>query len=193
MELYASIAGHFLKLLAFQQPRLGDALVSWAEKLLHRLGKARVRNFWLRLLYALMAYWYWKGAAQELGSLQALKDFLKAERADPNGDQEILKLDLRQGIEAAERMLDDLRPASVRVCYGNREIGLIPATPGAEFLRGIHLRPILATSLARPFLTALAAEGLLKDQAMARHLLQQENPFIPTTESHARKPARTQD
>jgi hypothetical protein len=67
-----------------------------------------------------------------------------------------IELDLQAGLEAAEQMLDEVRPLSVRICYGQHPVGYIPLQPGYERLRGIHLKPILATTLAVPLLQALA-------------------------------------
>jgi hypothetical protein len=66
-------------------------------------------------------------------------------------------------LEAAERRLDQERPDGAQIRLGPRTVGRIPPQPGAERLRGVHLRHILATDLAWPLLVALAGNDILDE------------------------------
>ncbi|KEZ15296.1 Glycosyl transferase family 2 [Sphingobium yanoikuyae] len=65
---------------------------------------------------------------------------------------EPLVIDLREGIEAAERKVSTNRPLAIRVVHGDKEIGVLPHTPGSESWDGRHLRRALATHLSHALL-----------------------------------------
>lgn len=142
--------------IAFGLPALGDRIAAVVRRGLDALEAARLRRPWRGLYGALRGYWYWRGVASEVGTRRALRDLLgKA----PSMDREELRIDLRAGIAEAEAILDRERPHGVRLLHGGQEIGSIPCRPGAEPLRGIHLRRVLAERLPVPLLRALPFEG----------------------------------
>jgi glycosyltransferase involved in cell wall biosynthesis len=157
--------------LAFAWPGGGDLLAVRLQHWLDLLERARLRSCWRRLLDDLLGYWYWRGVAVELGSRRALAGFIEGglPPVDEGGDE--IEIDLRQGLEAAERQLDEARPSGVHIRYGRQSVGRIPPQPGVEGLRGVHLRPILATNLAMPLLQALALEGSTAAASDAGHVL----------------------
>jgi glycosyltransferase involved in cell wall biosynthesis len=147
-----------LRTVAFGLPRVGNAFVSCSRFMLDLLEIARLRRSWRSLLGALFYYYYWLGIKEELGKQRILTNFLQVGLAYNRLDEE-MKIDLRDGLEAAEQRLDEKRPAGACIRYGRYELGRIPAQPGAEPLRGVHLRPILASQLAKPLFKAMALEG----------------------------------
>jgi hypothetical protein len=64
------------------------------------------------------------------------------------------------GIYAAEKILDDNRPESIRVKLNSQVIGEIPFKGGAEPIKGVHLRRMLAKELSKPLIKALSLEKL---------------------------------
>ena len=70
-----------------------------------------------------------------------------------------LDIDLENGVDEAMRLLDETRPAGVRIRFGDRPVGQIRAEPGAEPLRGIHLKRILADDLMEPMMKATESLG----------------------------------
>jgi hypothetical protein len=78
-------------------------------------------------------------------------------RADLGGYE--IEIDLQQGLEAAEQKIDVERPAGIYLYYGKLTIGHILPEVGAEPLRGVHLRRILALHLAEPLARAIAVNG----------------------------------
>jgi GT2 family glycosyltransferase len=160
-----------LRALAFWWPTTGDALAARICPVLDLLQRARLRGRWRRLHNQLRDYWYWRGVAEELGSRRALSAFLQdaSSRADEDGHE--IEIDLREGLDAAERRLDEERPAGVRIRYGQQPVGRISPQSGAERLRGVHLRRILATDLAAPLLIGLAVEGAISSTTGAEQLL----------------------
>jgi glycosyltransferase involved in cell wall biosynthesis len=157
--------------LAFAWPGGGDLLAARLRRLLDPLERARLRSRWRRLLDDLLGYWYWRGVGVELGSRRALAGFIEGGQSpvDEGGDE--IEIDLRQGLEAAERQLDEARPSGVHIRYGRQSVGRIPPQPGVEGLRGVHLRPVLATDLAMPLLKALALEGSTEAASAGGHVL----------------------
>jgi glycosyltransferase involved in cell wall biosynthesis len=153
-----------LRRLAWAFPGGGDLLAAGLCHRLNFLEKARARAQWQRLCSSLRAYWYWRGVAEELRTPRALERFLR--EAAPAGDAVQIEIDLLEGLPEAERRLDEERPEGVCLRYGPHLIGTIPPQPGAERLRGAHLRPALAESLAWPLLTAIAVERSVGKEAM---------------------------
>jgi len=158
-----------LRRLAFAAPALGDLAARAMARFLDALEYLRMRGAWRNLQAGVMYYWYWRGVADTLGTVRSLAELAAwcadagAAEADAAAQSEI-EVDLSGGIAAAERRLDELRPAGARIRFGIHEIGRIPPIPGAEPLRGVHLRARLATdlsgSLGRALQTAEALGGL---------------------------------
>ena len=120
--------------------------------LLRLLERSRLRTRWRRLLDELLSYWYWRGVAEALGG-QAIDTVRRAPPEMPAG---ALELDLRIGLAAAMRLLDERRPDSVRLLVGTRLVGEVPPEPGSEPLQGEHLSGLLRDRFAEPFGRALA-------------------------------------
>jgi len=146
-----------LRQLAFAAPATGDALARLSLALLDELERRRLRRPW-RVLYGhLRDYWYWRGVADEVGSRAALAALLQGPAPADAGRE--IDVDLGAGLEAAEQRLDRERPAGVRLHVAGQPVGHLPAEPGAEPLRGVHLRSALATTLADRFLRVLAVQA----------------------------------
>jgi len=152
-----------LLFLAFHLPIPEDALAAVSRIALESLEKLRLRFHWSRLFGAVLSYWYWRGAASELGTISKLKELLEKRTVHFQEVGLKTEIDLSEGIEAAEQRLDEERPLAVRVRLGQRPIGMIHPQPGAEALRGVHLRYILVNCLTLPLLQALALEGGITD------------------------------
>jgi glycosyltransferase involved in cell wall biosynthesis len=133
-----------LRPLVFQSPRSAHAIAFTLRRQLGMLKLARRRYRWRSLVDTVLDYCYWVGVASEL----------KVKRLE-------VEIDLHGGLEAAERLLDEQRPASVRLRYKRHLIGRIPAKPGAEPLRGIHLRSILAKEFGWALYKVLVLENVV--------------------------------
>jgi glycosyltransferase involved in cell wall biosynthesis len=149
---------HILRKLAFRWPAAGDALARTIRRTLGPVERARLFGRWRHLCGAVRRYWYWRGVAEALDGRQSVAEYLQAGLATNVGHGTEIEIDLRDGVETAEQILDERRPQSVCVRYGRQLVGRIPAQPGAEPLKGSHLRPILATNMAWPLLQAMALE-----------------------------------
>jgi glycosyltransferase involved in cell wall biosynthesis len=145
--------------LAFRRPAAGDLLAAWLRRRLRWYEQVRLRYRWKALLEDLLVYQYLRGVASLIDA-HAFEELQQRAGRDV-GARITMGLDLRDGLQAAECRLDAERPAGVRLRYGPHPVGDIPADPGAERLRGAHLRPALALPLASPFLRALALAGEL--------------------------------
>jgi hypothetical protein len=171
--------GRFLRTLAFRYPTAGDALVTWIRPLLDRLERARLRHGWHRLYRHLRNYWYWRGVVDELGTRRALAGFLQGTPIDSTEGSHEIELDLYEGLEVAERRLDAQRPTSARIRYGRQPVGRIPPQPGAERLRGVHLRRILATELPSQILLGVTMETATNAATRAGQLLPASDTHHP--------------
>ena len=146
--------------LAAMTPRAGDRFVAAARWLLPAYERIGLRFRWRALLDDLLDYWYWRGIAQASGGSEKVAAMLL--KAPPPMEPE-LELDLARGIADAERRVDDVRPRRVRFVYGEHLIGTVPERDGAERLRGLHLREIIARHFAREYLRAAARAGAIPD------------------------------
>lgn len=136
-----------------------DPLVHAAARLLPFFQACRFRTSYNRLFATLLGYWYRRGGAE--ASRDARKaghqPFQRGGSAHPTPPP--LKIDLAQGIDAAEAILTAQKPAAVQLTWGENDIGLLPYAPAAEAWDGRHLRSVLADRLAKPFLRAIVKSG----------------------------------
>jgi len=148
-----------LRTMAFHWPNAGDALAGQLRTVLDILERLRLRRRWRGLLSVVLDYWYWRGVAEAVGTPRALAHLLQGGpvRADVGGAE--IDIDLREGIDVAERRLDEMRPCGARLRFGQHPIGFIAPRMGAERLRASHLRPLLGRDYALPLLVASALDG----------------------------------
>ncbi len=151
--------------LAFDRPHATDHVVAALRRALDLLERGRFRRRFRRLYGLLRGYWYWRGVAEEAGSLEEFEALLRLPGAR---EGRVLDLDLARGLTHAEAVLDAQRPAGARLQVGPWWVGYLPPLPGAEPLRGRHLRPALAGPLASAYVQALALDGALPGGDLAR-------------------------
>ena len=128
-------------------------------------GEDAHKQTFLRAHGALRAYWYCRGAGEELrtsASSTSLDEFFEAPGAI---EDSVTNIDLDGGVDAAMRRVDTLRPAGVRLWLAGRMIGEIPAHAGAEPLRGAHLLPLLAGDACRDLLLGLSVHAMRSGQS----------------------------
>lgn len=152
-----------LRWLIFAFPLGGKALALLFRYALGPVEGLRARKIWTHLVDLQLDYWYWQGVKKELSSRQTILHFCQHHNTPCEANEAMFELDLRKGLAWAERQLDQMRPPSVRLCYGRHLVGCITSEPGVELLHGGHLRPRLALEFAWPFLGALAAEGIFEN------------------------------
>jgi glycosyltransferase involved in cell wall biosynthesis len=159
LERYALLPTRLLKLLAFQAPFLARPVTAGLRLLAGLADRLGMFRLWQRIVYGLLGYWYWRGAAKELGSLRALKAYLPqvGQAQEPGSGWTWVELDLAHGLEQGERLLDAQRPDGVRLVYQGIPAGEIPPLPGGERLAGRHLRPALVRNLAAPVVKAMVS------------------------------------
>ena len=146
--------------VTFFWPAAVEWLALGLRKSLDLLESLRMRGTWWWLRSKLRGYWYLRGVIDELKSRSAISSFMQGgpPRADLGGHE--INIDLQQGWEAAESLLDAERPAGVYLYYGQLTVGHIFPQAGAEPLRGAHLRSILAIHFAEPLAGAIGVNGM---------------------------------
>jgi len=155
---WTGVTRRLLPRLAVSWPAAGDPLARSLARLLDPLERVNARWPWRRLYAGLRWYWYWRGAAQRLGSSATMRRFLDAA---PPETSTPLRVDLSLGLEGAEERLEHERPAALEISWRDRTLGAVATQPGAEPLRGRHLRPLLVERFARELFDALDADGRL--------------------------------
>jgi glycosyltransferase involved in cell wall biosynthesis len=146
--------------LAWHQPAIGDALAWCVTKMLPFYELWRLRFRWRMRVEDLLGYWYWRGVTTATGSHDRLTALLAA--APANRDA-CVTIDLERGLAAAEEQLDRVRPTSMRLVYGQHLVGELAEAPGAEPLRGIHLRRLIVRRFANEYLRAVCLSRALPD------------------------------
>ncbi|MGH7845183.1 MAG: glycosyltransferase, partial [Candidatus Binatia bacterium] len=152
----------FLRILAFATPKIGDPLARCFQHVLSFLENVRLRDSWKQLQDALKDYWYWRGVAEEI-SRRTLTGLFDRNQVRSDVETPEVELDLREGLDRAESRLDEKRPDAIRICYAGRHVGFVFPQPGAEPLRGAHLRSILTKTFAGPVLEAMVLLGNVDD------------------------------
>ena len=101
----------------------------------------------------------------------------------PDQRDSCVTIDLAAGFEAAEAKLDRLRPAAIRLVHSEHFIGELKEVPGAEPLRGIHLRRIIARQFADEYLRAVilarAVPEILLNPALEQALSSKSPSITP--------------
>jgi glycosyltransferase involved in cell wall biosynthesis len=154
-----SLADKILVALVFYWPAAVDLLAAGLRRSLDLLEAVGMRGTWRWLRTKLLGYSYLRGVMDELKTRSNISSFIQEGpvRADLGGYE--IEIDLQQGLEAAEQKIDVERPAGIYLYYGKLTIGHILPEVGAEPLRGVHLRRILALHFAEPLARAIAVNG----------------------------------
>jgi hypothetical protein len=155
---FSLAASRSFRFLAFQWPGGGDVLAAGLRQVSVAFERLRLPGLWRRVFLGLQFYHYWRGVAKSLGSLKQVRDFLDIKPPGPEESRPDLVLDLSRGIRTAEQLLDQYRPQSLSIQLDGQPVGRILAQPGAERLRGVHLRSVLANEFTWPLLRALTIE-----------------------------------
>lgn len=156
-------------------PRWGDRTAPWklpfaspaaATRALASLGRQlavfetlKMRGRWLRRLDGMLEIAYWQGVAAGTGSLEAFHQAVRAAASAAGMPAWWLRVDLQDGVGQAARRVDAFGPDGLVVEHHGEAVGILPATPGAEPLRGAHLRDALTGRLAWPLIRALGRSG----------------------------------
>ena len=137
--------------LAWHQPAIGDALAWCVTRTLPFYEFWRLRYRWRARIEDLLSYWYWRGVATATGSRVRLAALL-AKRPDQRDACATIDLGgwFGGGRGATRQAPPCFYPARVREHF----IGELKEVPGAEPLRGIHLRRIIARQFADEYLRA---------------------------------------
>jgi len=153
-----SLLRRILRRTALSAPWLGDRFADLLQLALTLSEQGGLRLYWRRCLNLLEDYWYCRGVGDQVHRRPALLHLLREGRSHSDRESRPIEVDLAEGLKEAEARLDNEQPPAAIVWYGRHLIGSIPAHPGAEPLRGLHLRSILANRLAVPLLEALIRE-----------------------------------
>ena len=145
---YSLPPSQLLRFLRFKSPKVGEWVAELAFKALPIFEKAGTVGLWRKTLDGLLGYWYWKGVNQELTTLKEVNDFV-FKNSYPAFDQNKneIELDLSQGVDQAEQILERTRPNAAKIYFKKTLLGCMPSQAGAERLRAVHLRPFLAYQL----------------------------------------------
>jgi glycosyltransferase involved in cell wall biosynthesis len=149
--------------LTFGAPRAAAWTARQLERLLPAYERVKLRFRWRQTLELLLVHHYWRGVSSVLPDRRAVSA-LSAAAGEPAAPAIV---DLADGVAAAARRVDALRPAALVLRFGDDVIGAIPASPALEPLRGAHLGPLLAGWLRTPYLRALIRRGLVPAELRA--------------------------
>lgn len=144
--------------LIYSFPTILDKFAVSFEYVLFILEILRMRRTWQKLLNKLFAYWYLRGVAEDTGNLPFLKNLLQGTTDDRPQDEPEIEINLKDGLQIADNLLDKFRPSKLIIRYGTHTVGIINPKFGYEPLRAVHLRSILLKDLAEPLIKAINAD-----------------------------------
>ncbi|NJK74005.1 MAG: glycosyltransferase family 2 protein [Microcoleus sp. SU_5_6] len=161
-EVPYSLADKILTAIAFVWPGLVDLVAVGLRKSLDVLESLGMRTTWRWVRSKLRGYWYFRGVMDELKTRSGFANFMQSGAVREDLSDREIEIDLMQGWEAAETAIDAARPDGVYLRYGDLSVGHITPSIGYEPLRGVHLRPLLATSVSSKLRAAIAINGMPK-------------------------------
>ena len=160
-----SFKQQLMRRLAFHAPAAGDALSAVLSALLRPLEAIGARFTWYRVVYAVLGYWYERGVADAAGSHAALRALIADVWSDARLSDRGPAIDVSE-VEAAERLLDTLRPSAAELTVGSRKFARIKHEPGREALAGRHLKPALIAE-HKAYVRAMVDEGRIDLEHLA--------------------------
>lgn len=156
--------------IAQKFPPTVDIFTSIMIRVLKVLELLKLRLQWRIVWEYLSDLWYCRGVLEEFGSKKGLMKYLEESPPLSDIEESIIDIDLSQGIEEAEHQIETQRPSGLKIRFGRYLVGFISPKPGAEKLRGKHLRNILVHNLAISYLEALAIEGVLNSAMKSKNI-----------------------
>ncbi|MCB0208447.1 MAG: glycosyltransferase family 2 protein [Anaerolineae bacterium] len=174
-----------LMIFPFLWSTFGSVLASMQNSILSGLEIFKFSRYWDKFYSFLHWYWYWWGVIEQLKNWRNVAAFVRNSKTSLSKDELIVEVNLAEGLEKAMQFLDEKRPAGVKIWYGKHLVGFIHPQPGFELLKGSHFYSIMTTTLAVPFLEALALEGIIDPsnsidkQKLAESVTSKANWFGP--------------
>jgi hypothetical protein len=145
-------------------PSLSDLYAGYLRKYMDFSEKMKLHHTWKILSGRLHNYWYYKGVLACFRHKKEMEFYLHKAVAKRQHEN-LLQVDISQGLAAAENLIDHVRPAGLVLKHGDETIGIVREREGYEPLKGSHLRRILATDLAWDLMKVLALENLSNSAA----------------------------
>lgn len=135
-------------------PSLPDLFADFGVILLNYFERLGMKSSWLKINYRLHEYWYLRGLMTSAGSTKRVYRMTAIEQLTPSEDQ-ILKIDLKNGLRTVEAQLDVAKPLAIEIFYETKLIGIVNYEAGAERIKGKHLRKILKDKFSEELASAL--------------------------------------
>jgi GT2 family glycosyltransferase len=181
---HSLLPSRVLRFLQFKSPKIAEWVAALAFKALPIFEKASTLWMWRRTLHGLLGYWYWKGVNQELTTLKEVNDFVfsNSHNTFDQNDSEI-DLDLSQGVDHAEEILERTCPNAARIYYEKTLLGCMPSKAGAERLRAVHLRPFLVNQLMRYVYDETGSQKVSRLPVSIEQIIAYSNTNVSPTES----------
>lgn len=166
--------------LAFDRPAMGERVSRFLARLMKLMEKWGLYYRWQKLLEILLVYNYLRGVAKVFPTRAEWHDFVRQTHAHPIWGKPEMTIDLAEGLDTAQALLDQYRPDAVKFVYEQQVLRREPAYPGVESFRGDHLRVYLAYVLrdaylrwaVRPNWDETDPQEALFVQLLDRHLAQ---------------------
>ncbi len=114
---------------------------------------------------------YWRGVAREARPVRRFVALASRSLAHTAWSPAVVDVDLMKGLGRVLAAVDRVRPDGVRIRYGVEPVGEVPARPGSERVKGLHVRRVLATDLALPLVAALGKSTAINIVGRADHLV----------------------
>ena len=146
--------------LAFTSPGLAALLAGVTHLILGLADRLRLRRVWRRLSDLLLMHNYWRGVVAGADGRAELLRLIAASEQSFKDDHAPLVINLQDGVDAAEQVLDTKRPHGIVLKWGRTLVGTVPWAPGREQLHAGHLRPLLCREFADEYLHAAGLQAV---------------------------------
>ena len=170
-----------LRRAALMTPWLAHLMVRGLASTLPLLEGLHLRGTWRKAQAGVMYGWYWLGVHDGVRSRRGLRALERKCESPILPSADLFEIDLAQGLDEAEQLVERTRPTAIRVRFGPLEVGILGAKPGAEPFRGKHLRPALAEERPQALLavmTTSAAAGNPGAPRLVKPLLRPLRPAV---------------
>jgi glycosyltransferase involved in cell wall biosynthesis len=149
-----------LKAIKYTAP-FCDGFANLCASLMHYFEKFQMHSSWLKMNYRLHQYWYVRGLMASVRSAEEFRQYITDKDIDLNKHKKQV-IDLQQGLKKVQEALDESKPFGIDIYYGPKFIGSINYEPGAERIKGAHLRKILKDKFSEELASTLFPEQIFK-------------------------------
>jgi GT2 family glycosyltransferase len=166
------VGSRILRLVTRHWPAAADLAAQWLIRAVGLCERWRLRNTWRWLVSGLLVYAYWRGI------LNATADWNEVRSLTTAPVPPLVNVDLAAGIACVAQMLHRSAAPGVRLTWRGIPLGRIDPQPGAEAVRGRHVKAWLREQGALMVVRAQTLDKLLANGGDAPSALVHDDSLL---------------